>query len=191
MSDQRRQRIVGIISSAPIPVTGTELASQLSVSRQIIVQDMAILRAAGADIISTPRGYLIGSQHASRAKFRGTLAVRHTREQIAQELNALVDVGLRVVDVIIDHPIYGELRGLLMLESRADVRSFLSRLAGTEPLSSLTRGIHLHTVEASRAGAIEEGRDALRDVGILLEANDPIDLTSIDKTPDDTLGFTK
>lgn len=171
MSDQRRQRIIGIITSAPQPVTGTDLAAQLRVSRQIIVQDMAILRAAGADIISTPRGYLIGSQHATRAPYRGTLAVRHTRSQIAQELNALVDVGLRVVDVIIDHPIYGELRGLLMLESRADIRSFLARLEGTEPLSSLTRGIHLHTVEASRAGAIEEGRDGLRELGILLEAD--------------------
>ena len=175
MSDQRRQRIVGIISSARQPVTGTDLAMQLSVSRQIVVQDMAILRAAGADIISTPRGYLIGSKHASRAKFRGTLAVHHSRDQISQELNALVDVGLRVVDVIIDHPIYGELRGLLMLESRADVRAFLSRLEGTEPLSSLTRGVHLHTVEASRAGAIEEGREALREVGILLEADSAID----------------
>ena len=188
MSDLRRQRIIGIITSAPQPVTGTELAAQLQVSRQIIVQDMAILRAAGGDIISTPRGYLRGSQPANRARYTGTLAVRHTRAQIAQELNALVDVGLRVVDVIIDHPIYGELRGMLMLESRSDVRSFLSRLEGTEPLSTLTRGIHLHTVEASRSGALDEGREALREFGILLEAENTMETGSIDKTADDTLG---
>ena len=96
------------------------------------------------------------------------LAVKHGREQIELELNTLVDLGLRVLDVIVDHPIYGELRGNLMLESRADVRQFMQRLEGAEPLSALTRGVHLHTVETSRAGAIEEAREALRQLGILL-----------------------
>lgn len=169
MSSSRRQRILDLIARAEHPITGTELATTLGVSRQIVVQDMAILRAAGADIIATPRGYLRATPRGGRATYREVLAVQHPREMIEAELNALVDLGLRVIDVIVEHPVYGELRGALMLESRADVKTFLGRLGDAEPLSVLTRGVHLHTVETSRPGAIKEGRRALRQLGILLE----------------------
>jgi transcriptional regulator of NAD metabolism len=168
MSEARRARILQMIRAAKSPVTGTDLASQLGVSRQIVVQDMAILRAAGEAIVATPRGYLPAPGPKERAQFREVLAVQHGREQIEDELNALVDLGVRVVDVIVEHPVYGELRGLLMIESRADVRDFLRRLEGAEPLSVLTRGVHLHTVESSRAGAIEEAKRLLSSLGILL-----------------------
>jgi transcriptional regulator of NAD metabolism len=168
VSEDRRRRIVDLIAQARDPITGTELAHLLGVSRQIIVQDMALLRAAGADIVATPRGYLGSRSRGGRLTFREVLAVQHGRDRIELELNTLVDLGLRVIDVIVDHPVYGELRGNLMLESRADVRQFLQRLEGAEPLSALTRGVHLHTVETSRPGAIEEGREALRGLGILL-----------------------
>src|SRR5262249_28151369 len=118
MSRVRRDRILELISSATQPVTGTELASRLGVSRQIVVQDMAILRAAGADIVATPRGYLPGTPRGGRPVQREVLAVQHPREMIEAELNALVDLGVRVVDVIVEHPVYGELRGQLMLDSR-------------------------------------------------------------------------
>jgi transcriptional regulator of NAD metabolism len=168
MSDARRARILAIVRGASVPVTGADLATQLGVSRQIVVQDMAILRAAGEAIVATPRGYLPTPGPKERAPFREVLAVQHGREEIGAELNALVDLGVRVVDVVVEHPVYGELRGLLMIESRADVRDFLRRLEGAEPLSVLTRGVHLHTVESSRAGAIDEGRRALQELGILL-----------------------
>jgi transcriptional regulator of NAD metabolism len=168
VSEDRRRRIVDLISQARDPITGSELAHLLGVSRQIIVQDMALLRAAGADIVATPRGYTSARGRGGRATYREVLAVQHGRDQIEIELNALVDLGLRVLDVIVDHPVYGELRGNLMLESRADVRQFLLRLEGAEPLSALTRGVHLHTVETSRPGAIDEAREALRALGILL-----------------------
>jgi transcriptional regulator of NAD metabolism len=169
MSRDRRDRILELIGSASAPITGTELAAQLGVSRQIIVQDMAILRARGADIVATPRGYVPGGAPARRGLHREVLAVQHTREQIELELTTLVDLGLRVLDVIVEHPVYGELRGSLLIESRADVRAFMQQLATAEPLSALTRGVHLHTVESSRPGAIDEARQALREVGILLE----------------------
>jgi transcriptional regulator of NAD metabolism len=168
VAEDRRRRIVDLISQARDPITGTELAHLLGVSRQVIVQDMALLRAAGADIVATPRGYLGARSRGGRLTFREVLAVQHGRDQIEIELNTLVDLGIRVLDVIVDHPVYGELRGNLMLESRADVRQFMHRLEGAEPLSALTRGVHLHTVETSRAGAIEEAREALSDLGILL-----------------------
>jgi transcriptional regulator of NAD metabolism len=177
MADTRRDQIVEIIRAATEPITGGELAARLGVSRQVIVQDMAILRAAGEPILATPRGYLAAPSASGKAPFREVLAVQHTRDQIEAELTALVDLGIRVVDVVVDHPVYGELRGLLMIESRADVRHFLQRLEGAEPLMALTRGVHLHTVESSRRGAIEEGRQALSQLGILLG-----DAASIDKT---------
>lgn len=169
MSEQRRKRIVDLIETSSEPITGTELASQLGVSRQIVVQDMAILRAAGIDIVATPRGYVANDARHRRGVQREVLAVQHGRELIEAELNTLVDLGLRVLDVIVEHPVYGEIRGTLMLESRADVRAFLARLVDAEPLSALTRGIHLHTVESTRPGAIDEARAGLRALGILLE----------------------
>jgi transcriptional regulator of NAD metabolism len=168
VSEERRRRILDLIAEAHKPITGTELSQLLGVSRQIVVQDMAILRAAGAEIVATPRGYQSTQSRGGRATFREVLAVQHGRDQIELELTTLVDLGLHVLDVIVDHPVYGELRGNLMLESRADVREFMQRLEGAEPLSALTRGVHLHTVETSRAGAIDEARDALRALGILL-----------------------
>lgn len=168
MSGERRARILDAIKAARSPVTGGDLAQRLGVSRQIIVQDMAILRAAGEEIVATPRGYLPAPSPKERAQFREVLAVQHGRDQIETELNALVDLGVRIVDVIVEHPVYGELRGLLMIESRADVRDFLRRLEGAEPLSALTRGVHLHTVESSRPGAIEEAKRVLGSLGILL-----------------------
>lgn len=169
MSELRRQQIREIVAASPEPVTGAELAQRLGVSRQIIVQDMAILRAAGASIIATPRGYVLPSNAAdARPVFRAVVAVQHGRDQIEAELIALVDLGIRVADVTVDHPVYGELRGILMIESRADVKNFLSRLEGVEPLLALTRGVHTHTLEAHRPDAIAEGREALRRIGILL-----------------------
>src|SRR5438093_2734282 len=102
MAETRRDRIVEIIKGASEPVTGGELAARLGVSRQIIVQDMAILRAAGEPIIATPRGYLASPIHSGKAVFREVLAVQHSRDQIEAELTALVDVGIRVVDVVVD-----------------------------------------------------------------------------------------
>src|SRR5947209_6103673 len=107
MSRARRDRILDLIARTDQPITGTELASALGVSRQIVVQDMAILRAAGADIVATPRGYLRGTPRGGRATYREVLAVQHPRELIEAELNALVDVGLRVIDVVVEHPVYG------------------------------------------------------------------------------------
>ena len=54
---ERRERIVEILSSSTQPVTGTSLASVLGVTRQVIVQDVAVLRARGEKILATPKGY--------------------------------------------------------------------------------------------------------------------------------------
>src|SRR5437899_3052866 len=100
VSERRRREMLDRLTAAERPVTGTELATRLGVSRQIVVQDIAILRASGAQIVATPRGYVVN--RSVRHAYREVIAAVHTREQIADELNILVDHGVRVLDVIVE-----------------------------------------------------------------------------------------
>ncbi len=165
----RRRRIIERIRSHRGPLSGAELAKQLRVSRQCLVQDIAILRAAGEEIVATPRGYRLPdmAKHTNRA----VLACRHAPKRTEEELQILVDHGVKILDVIVEHPLYGELRGSLMIESRADVQDFLKQVQTTHAslLSSLTRGVHLHTVEASRPEMISRACARLRKRGFLLK----------------------
>ena len=170
MGESRRDRILGRLQQGSAPLSGAELATWLGVSRQVVVQDIAILRASGAPILATSRGYLVPDSSES-SLVTAVLAVRHTPEQTVDELFLLVDHGLRVIDVIVDHPLYGELRGALMLESRADVNSWWETMqaSGARLLSELTAGLHLHTVAARNAANLERARQALRQRGYLVE----------------------
>lgn len=151
------------------PVQGSEIAAHFRVSRQCVVQDVAILRAAGTEILATPQGYRLpeNGSHAVRA----ILACRHTPERTEEELQILVDNGVHVLDVLVEHPLYGELRGPLMIQSRTDVQDFLEKVRETKAtlLLALTGGIHLHTVEASREELISRARAELRARGFLLK----------------------
>jgi hypothetical protein len=144
------------------------MAREFHVSRQCLVQDVAILRASGQDILATPRGYRLP---AAVGRHRAVLACRHKPEETEEELLILVDHGVRVLDVIVEHQLYGELRGSLLLESRAEVEEFVRRWRGTKAnlLSSLTRGVHLHTVEANRPEMIARAKARLQARGFLLE----------------------
>ncbi|NMB47136.1 MAG: transcription repressor NadR [Firmicutes bacterium] len=159
MSEERRGMILQILSGQVNPVSGSDLAKDLGVSRQVIVQDVAILRAKGNSIIATPQGYMLPQ---GGHKNQAVLAVKHRPQDTEDELNIMVDYGLEVIDVIIEHPLYGELRGCLMMSSRQDVKRFLKELANEEAtlLSSLTNGVHLHTV----AYAVQEDLEAARQV---------------------------
>jgi uncharacterized protein len=168
-AEVRRRRIVEWMRRHGAPVLGGELASRFRVSRQCLVQDMAILRAGGEEILATPRGYRL--PNVREQAHRAVIACRHAPERTKEELDLLVDHGVKILDVIVEHPVYGELRGSLMLESRTDVHDFLERVSATEAtlLSSLTRGVHLHTVEASRPEMITRAKAELRARGILLK----------------------
>ncbi len=106
---------------------------------------------------------------------RAIMAMRHSREETGEELGILVDYGGRVLDVVVDHPLYGEQRAPLMVASRADVEAFLARLAetGASLLSDLTGGVHLHTVEFPTAERLEQARAALLKHGFLLQDDGP------------------
>ena len=173
MLTRRQGLILKTLEVAKGPVSGGKLAERLGVSRPTVVQDLALLRAAGHRIFATPRGYTLVSPDTPRG-FQKTVAVKHTPRDTEDELTALVDLGVRVRDVIVEHPLYGELRGLLLIESREDVREFLERLAtsGAGLLSQTTGGIHLHTLEASRPELLERAAAELRERGYLLESRD-------------------
>jgi len=168
MSEQRRAQLLDILGRAAAPVSGHELAARLGVSRQVVVQDCALLRASGHHIMATPRGYLASMQAGG---VRAVLATRHDRQHTADELTIMVDHGLKVLDVIVEHTVYGELRGALMMTSRADVQEFAGRVASGEVplLSELSGGIHLHTVEAPSHKRLDAARQQLREHGYLVE----------------------
>jgi len=170
MSDERRHRLLGLLSTSRRPISGTELGQRLNATRQTVVQEIAILRARGEPIVATSRGYLMASSLAPHCH-RAILAVRHRPDQTEEELSILLDLGLRVVDVEVDHPVYGEIRGMLMLDSNEDLREWLQGLREKRArlLSELTDGIHLHTVEAPRAELLDRAREALRRHGFLFE----------------------
>ena len=164
---ERRQAIMNTLNHAGHPVSATALARQFSVSRQIVVGDIALLRAAGANISATPRGYVVLREAAGLVR---RVACQHDSAGMEAELNAMVDQGCTVLDVIVDHPVYGQLTGPLQLASRYDVSQFMARCADSDarPLSDLTGGIHLHTLSCPDEAAFERVETALREMGILL-----------------------
>lgn len=167
-AQERRNAIARALAQAAAPLSATALAKQFSVSRQIIVGDIALLRAAGTDITATPRGYIVPRSPSGLCR---TLACRHEGSQMEEELNAIVDQGCTVVDVTVDHPIYGQLTGLLNLSNRYEVGQFIRRCReeAAAPLSLLTEGIHLHTVLCPDEAVFARVRAALRELGVLLE----------------------
>ena len=166
-AEERRETILKLLRQSAQPVSASTLAGRLSVSRQIIVGDIALLRAGGADILATPRGYCL--QNAAAAGLTRRVAVRHDEAGMETELNAMVDNGCTVVDVIVEHPLYGQLTVPLQLSSRYDVAQFIARSRTAQPLSVLTGGIHLHTLLCPSEDAYRRGLDALRQDGFLLE----------------------
>ena len=167
-TEQRREAILQVLREADRPVSATALARRFSVSRQIIVGDIALLRAAGADISATPRGYVI---LRDRGGLTCTVACQHDAGGMERELNAMVDQGCTVLDVIVEHPIYGQITGPLQISNRHDVQQFIRRCQEAEalPLSRLTDGIHLHTLSCPDQASLERVRENLRKLGILFE----------------------
>ena len=169
-SNKRREEILKIIQSSSKPLKGSYIAELFGVSRQVIVQDIAILRAGGAEIIATPNGYITPPSFNSR-KCRRIIACRHSTEDTEDELMTIVDLGGTVVDVIVEHEIYGEFKGELMISSPADVRNFIKKVKkqGAKLLSSLKGGIHLHTIEAPTPEILDKIEEALDSKGYLLK----------------------
>ena len=167
-AQQRRQVIAQRLADSAGPMSAAALARELSVSRQIIVGDVALLRAGGLDITATPRGYLLPHPPSG---VTCTFACRHRADRMEEELNAMVDQGCTVLDVIVEHPIYGQLTGPLRLSSRYEVAQFVARCReeAAAPLSQLTEGVHLHTLLCPDQGAAGRVRAALEKLDFLYQ----------------------
>ena len=168
-TEERREKLLARLQRSDQPVTGTKLSREFSVSRQIIVGDISILRAQGAQIFATPRGYVLPSGH--KESMLGTLVCRHDAAAVEAELMAIIDNGGAVLDVIVEHPVYGPIRGDLLLESRRDIRNFLSKMKKCQanPLLIITGGTHLHTVRVPDEETLQIIRRELDELGILTE----------------------
>lgn len=169
-SKERREKLLEKLKSTVGPITGTALAKELGVSRQVIVTDFAILRASGLEVYATPQGYVLPPSERSKT-LRVTLVCKHTKEQMKEELDIIIHHGGKILDVIVEHPVYGELKANLMLTSRKDLEEFVRRLADSEayPLATVTGGIHSHTIEVPDEQALAEIKEELRGHGLLVD----------------------
>jgi len=165
----RREQILNIISHEEPPISASLLSKKLNVSRQVIVGDVALLRAQGHEIIATARGYTMISSLRGENHYLGKAACQHASENIKSELYTIVDLGAIVVNVIIEHELYGEITGNLNLKSRKDVDAFINevKVSKVKLLSELTQGVHLHTIACRDKAHFEEVTQALEANGIL------------------------
>ena len=163
---ERRNAIYQVLS-ADTPISATALAGRFGVTRQVVVGDIALLRAEGRSVIATPRGYIIPVPDG----FVRTIACVHNAAQTRDELNAMVDCGCTVIDVVVEHPVYGQLTAPLAISSRYDVEQFIEKMysASASPLSALTEGIHLHTLSCPDVQVFDHLCDKLREMGMLFE----------------------
>lgn len=167
-SKKRRENIEISLLEANIPQKGVDLAKKFGVTRQVIVKDIAILRAEGKDIIATPEGYIMGRE--SRGYIKRLLATSHTKNDIEDELKSVIKYGGIVEDVIVEHPLYGDIRATLMIKTLEDIQNFIKNFneSKAEPLSSLTSGIHMHTISAESEEVMNKIVNELKNKGYLI-----------------------
>ena len=170
-AEKRRAAVLSSLRASGAPISAASLASKYSVSRQIIVGDVALLRASGELITATPRGYVLGP---GKGGYIGTVACVHGMDGMEKELNIMVDNGCTVINVIVEHPVYGQITGELHLSSRHDVREFMEKVTseGARPLSALTGGVHLHTLLCPDRAACERTVAQLRAAGLIYGGGD-------------------
>ena len=164
---ERRDAIIKQIRESRTPVPGKSLAAAYDVSRQVIVQDIALIRAAGYDIMATNRGYIINEPAAVSRVFK----VKHTDAQVEEELNSIVDLGGCVRNVMVNHRVYGHMEAELNITSRRKTADFIRDLRSgkSSPLKNITSGYHYHTVEADSEETLDLIGEMLREKGFLVE----------------------
>lgn len=163
MSIDRKDEIIKILEEAKTPISGSKLASKLGVSRQVIVTDIALLRATNKSIISTNKGYVI---YKDNNKKKRTFKVSHNDTDIEEELYSIVDLGGSILDVSVSHDIYGLITCDLVINNRSDVDDFIKQFKSTKDnsLKSLTLGHHYHTVEADSEKVLDEIEAKLKEL---------------------------
>ena len=167
-ADERRNSIMEMLIREKKAIKGITLAESFNVTRQIIVKDIAILRAKGNNIIATPEGYMINDNNSNRVK--SVIAVNHNDKGVIKELEIVVKYGGIIEDVIVEHPLYGEIKGILMIKNLNDLNKFKSSLEeiNAKTLSALTNRIHIHTISADSVENMELIKEELKENGFIL-----------------------
>ncbi|MFC7684546.1 transcription repressor NadR [Ureibacillus sp. GCM10028918] len=171
LGEDRRHELLHILKTTNEPITGTDLANHANVSRQVIVNDMNLLKARNEPIIATSQGYVYLKREEQMEVFERKIVCLHTAAQAEDEMLTIVDCGVTLKSVSIDHPVYGEITASMMLSNRHDVKTFLHRISKTQAnyLSVLTDGTHLHEISASSEELLDRAEHMLRAKGYLVE----------------------
>ncbi len=173
--EERRREILEALLGSERPVSGSNLARRFNVSRQVIVQDIALIRAEGREIYSTNRGYILTEKKRASRVFK----VFHTDEEVENELSLIVDMGGCVEDVFVYHKVYGIIRGELNIQSRYDIKRYLESIGAgkSKLLKNTTSGYHYHTVTAESEKILDMIQTKLEEAGFLamLQDYEPVD----------------
>ena len=173
--EERRGKIIQALKNSDKAVSATTLAKEFDVSRQVIVQDVALLRANGKNIFSTNRGYLIQEDEETTRVFK----VQHEDDEVEKELTTIVDLGGTVEDVFVYHKVYGVLRAEMNIKSRMDIRNYMEEIRSGKSslLKNVTSGYHYHTVRAERVEILDMIQEELQKKGLLAKLQDyePVD----------------
>ena len=167
----RREQILHLLESQHKPVSGTVLARLFQVSRQVIVQDIALLRAENKNILSTNKGYVLFQPTTEDSTHKLVVCVSHSTEDNEKELNCIVDNGGHVLDVSVEHDLYGQISADLIIKNRADVLEFIEHMnqGHSKPLKVLTSDIHYHTIEATDRSILNRIESKLDSLGFLIK----------------------
>jgi len=160
----RQEKILKILEKNIKPVSGAYLSDMLNVTRQVIVKDIALMKASGTEIRSNSRGYYIRSKN----KIIKTVAVKHNERDIKKELEIIISGGGSVIDITVEHPVYGEINASLDIENEVDIEIFCEKIKNTKPLSYLNYGIHLHKIETETEEEFDNIVSKLKENGFLL-----------------------
>ena len=164
---ERRKKIISMMRESSQPISGGKLGKETGVSRQIVVQDIALLRTEGYSIVATARGYVLDEPKQTERLFK----VFHSNEQTEEELQLVVDLGGCVVDVMVNHRVYGKVSAPLGIRNRRDVQKFMKELkeGKSSPLMNVTSGYHFHRISAESEEILDEIEEALREKKLLAE----------------------
>lgn len=167
--EARRIQILQLLQEQESPMSGAALAKACSVSRQVIVQDIALMRAENRRILSTNKGYLYRRDGSENTQPKRVFFVRHNTDQVLEEFMTVIDLGGRILDVAVEHEIYGQIRVDLLIETAQDARNFAEKLSACRdnPLKVLTDDCHYHTVAAPSEKLLDLIEAELREKGYL------------------------
>ncbi|MGN0334462.1 MAG: transcription repressor NadR [Lachnospiraceae bacterium] len=164
---QRRKKILTMLRQSSKPLSGGALGSATGVSRQVVVQDIALLRTEGHEIVATARGYILDEPNQAVRVFK----MCHTNEQTEEELTTIVDLGGCILDVMVNHRVYGQVTAPLNIRNRRDVQLFMNQLKTGKsiPLLNVTSGYHFHRISAESEDILDEIETALMEKKLLTE----------------------